>query len=337
MYYNINSVLGEIMSTVDIASKLTIAKDLSPAGRDIAFKGRIAQVFATLKNNITKMIMVNLMVMLFALPLIAVLFIYMPIKETAAIAGMNFSGGLGIGYAQVDDTIKGALAIYSLRQKFILFALTPGLMIASIGICGGYYCCRNALWGAKLNVFRTFFRGIAKSWYKFLVTFTFLGLLGTGFLYTIFEMLKQTTAYGSANAGLWVAVIACGLLILATLVFTLMFLPLSVNYSFKYRDGIKNSILLCLIMGLVGLIVIVGLSAPMALVFWGIGKYIVYIFLLIFGFSLYTLFALSFGQYVSDGFIMQLYYRQLQMAQKEQLKAQKQANKNKNKNKKGKR
>ena len=50
-------------------------------------------------------------------------------------------------------------------------------------------------------------------------------------------------------------------------------------------------------------------------------------------------FALSFGQYVSDGFIMQLYYRQLQMAQKEQLKAQKQANKikNKNKNKKGKR
>ncbi|MGN0771908.1 MAG: hypothetical protein ACI4MI_04925 [Christensenellales bacterium] len=325
------------MSTAKLASNLTIAKDLSPAGRDIEFKGRIKQAFSAFKNNLTKMITTNLLVMLFLLPLIAVLLFYMPTKETQAIAGMNFSGGLGIGYGAVDDTVAGAVAIYSLRQKFILFSLTPGLMIASIGICGGYYCCRNALWGTKLNVFRTFFRGIAKSWYKFLITFTVLGLMGTGFVYTIFEILKQTAASGAANAGLWVAVVACGLLILATLVFTIIFLPLTVNYSFKYADGIKNSVILALIMFVVALMVVVALCAPMALVFWGIGKYIVYIFVLLFGFSLYTLLTLSFGQYISDGFIMQLYQKQQIMAQKEQIKAQKQAAKNKNKNKKGRR
>lgn len=329
------------MALVELANKLELDKDLSPQGRDVEYKGRIRQAFSAYGHNVSKMVLTNLMIMLFAIPLIVLFFFYMPKLEKAAIAGMNFSGGLGIGYGVADDTIAGTVAIYSVRQKMILYALTPCIMLIGIGICGGYYCCRNALWGAKLNVFRTFFRGIAKSWWKFLISFTVVGLLATSFSYTVLEMMKGFATTGGAHPGLWVAVIINGLVIVAVCLFLMIYHPLVANYRFNLKAAIKNAIILSIIMAPIALVILVVLGLPMGLMFAGNFKWFLYVFLLLFGGSLYIILDEAFGQNVSDGFIQMLLIQREREEIREREKAIKQANKQKkqkaNNNRKGKR
>ncbi len=317
------------MALVELANKLELDKDLSPQGRDVEYKGRIKQVFSAYSHNLSKMVLTNLLVMICAIPLIALFFFYLPKLEKAAIAGMNFSGGLGIGYGVADDTIAGTVAIYATRQKMVLYALTPCILLIGLGVSGAYYCCRNALWGAKLNVFRTFFRGVAKSWWKFLISFAVLGLLATSFSWTVLEMMKGYASAGSANAGLWVGVIVNGLVIVAVCLFLMMFHPLVANYRFSYKATIKNAIILGLIMGPIGLIILVVMGLPMGLMFAGNFKWFAYVFLLLFGGSLYIILNEAFGQYVSDNFIQMLLVQKEREEIKEREKAMKQANKQK--------
>lgn len=292
--------------TAKLAKHFTLAKSLAP---DIPNQSdnKFKKIFACFKGNYAQMVSLNMMLMIFALPLIVFFFILLPNKESAAIAGYTMTGGLGIGFGVTDQTLEAFKAVYDLRKLFVLYFLTPSMMVMSIGASGIYHCCRNLMWGSKVKTFKHFFRGIRLHWWKFLLTYTFIGLVGTSVGYSLVELQSQITLTGSAGAGVWVWLIGSGIIALLTAMFMMIFQPNMISYKIKYKDTIKNSLILCMILFVTTLFVTVALAAPFLLVLVSFFKIIVYIIMLVLGGVLLVLCNVAFGQYASENFVDMLF------------------------------
>lgn len=289
--------------TQNLLSKITLQRDLAPKSED-AHGARSARMREVLSGNTAKMFTLNILTVLFALPLICVLIIWLPIEEGRAVEGMNFSANLGIGYGAVDETIEGIRAIYDLRQLFILCSLTPGFMLMSIGVAGAMHVLRNYMWGVEVKLLRHFGRGIAMHWYKFLPVFTVGGLLSTSAGYSLIEVLKLEAVYGSAGAGYYVWTVFSFLALFFFAMFLFIYLPMAVAYRFKAKDLLKNTFVMGLIVFLTTLILVIILGGiPLIAIASDIVMYLIYGFFLLFGFTLYLLIITAYGQYACENLI----------------------------------
>lgn len=289
--------------TQNLLSKITLQRDLAPKSED-AHGARSARMREVLSGNTAKMFTLNILTVLFALPLICVLIIWLPIEEGRAVEGMNFSANLGIGYGAVDETIEGIRAIYDLRQLFILCSLTPGFMLMSIGVAGAMHVLRNYMWGVEVNLLRHFGRGIAMHWYKFLPVFTVGGLLSTSAGYSLIEVLKREAVYGSAGAGYYVWTVFSFLALFFFAMFLFIYLPMAVAYRFKAKDLLKNTFVMGLIVFVTTLILVIILGGiPLIAIASDIVMYLIYGFFLLFGFTLYLLIITAYGQYACENLI----------------------------------
>ena len=289
--------------TQNLLSKITLQRDLAPKSED-AHGARSARMREVLSGNTAKMFTLNILTVLFALPLICVLIIWLPIEEGRAVEGMNFSANLGIGYGAVDETIEGIRAIYDLRQLFILCSLTPGFMLMSIGVAGAMHVLRNYMCGVEVKLLRHFGRGIAMHWYKFLPVFTVGGLLSTSAGYSLIEVLKREAVYGSAGAGYYVWTVFSFLALFFFAMFLFIYLPMAVAYRFKAKDLLKNTFVMGLIVFLTTLILVIILGGiPLIAIASDIVMYLIYGFFLLFGFTLYLLIITAYGQYACENLI----------------------------------
>lgn len=289
--------------TQNLLSKITLQRDLAPKSED-AHGARSARMREVLSGNTAKMFTLNILTVLFALPLICVLIIWLPIEEGRAVEGMNFSANLGIGYGAVDETIEGIRAIYDLRQLFILCSLTPGFMLMSIGVAGAMHVLRNYMWGVEVKLLRHFGRGIAMHWYKFLPVFTVGGLLSTSAGYSLIEVLKREAVYGSAGAGYYVWTVFSFLALFFFAMFLFIYLPMAVAYRFKAKDLLKNTFVMGLIVFVTTLILVIILGGiPLIAIASDIVMYLIYGFFLLFGFTLYLLIITAYGQYACENLI----------------------------------
>lgn len=324
--------------TQNLLSKITLQRDLAPKSED-AHGARSARMREVLSGNTAKMFTLNILTVLFALPLICVLIIWLPIEEGRAVEGMNFSANLGIGYGAVDETIEGIRAIYDLRQLFILCSLTPGFMLMSIGVAGAMHVLRNYMWGVEVKLLRHFGRGIAMHWYKFLPVFTVGGLLSTSAGYSLIEVLKREAVYGSAGAGYYVWTVFSFLALFFFAMFLFIYLPMAVAYRFKAKDLLKNTFVMGLIVFLTTLILVIILGGiPLIAIASDIVMYLIYGFFLLFGFTLYLLIITAYGQYACENLIeAQLDMKEEQEAKKaeQERKAAKQQSKQPAQGKKG--
>lgn len=300
-----------------LASKIVLQRDLAPKSES-AHGARAARMREVLGGNTAKMFTLNIFTVLFALPMICVLIIWLPIEESNAVANLNFSANLGIGYGAVDQTLEGIAAIYNLRQLFILCTLTPGFMIMSIGISGAMHVLRNYMWGVDVKLLRHFGRGIAKHWYKFLPVFTMGGLLATSAGYSLIEVLKQNALYGAAGAGYYVWTVFSFIFCFFFAMFLFMYMPMCVAYRFKAKDLLKNCFTMGLIVFVTTLLLVILLGGiPLIAIANDIVMYLIYGFFLLFGFSLYLLIITAYGQYACENLI------EAQLDVKEEMEAKK--------------
>ena len=300
-----------------LASKIVLQRDLAPKSES-AHGARAARMREVLGGNTAKMFTLNIFTVLFALPMICVLIIWLPIEESNAVANLNFSANLGIGYGAVDQTLEGIAAIYNLRQLFILCTLTPGFMIMSKGISGAMHVLRNYMWGVDVKLLRHFGRGIAKHWYKFLPVFTVGGLLATSAGYSLIEVLKQNALYGAAGAGYYVWTVFSFIFCFFFAMFLFMYMPMCVAYRFKAKDLLKNCFTMGLIVFVTTLLLVILLGGiPLIAIANDIVMYLIYGFFLLFGFSLYLLIITAYGQYACENLI------EAQLDVKEEMEAKK--------------
>lgn len=319
------------MSAVNnLAKKLVLKRDLSPEGRITNYKGRIRQALAAISANLTKLVLLNLLMVVACAPLIATYFV-MRSQEAAAVAGLNFSTGIGVGFGVSDDTMLAIERIYDIRLRGYGLSIFPTCLLVGLFASGLYYCCRNMLWQTKVKLFKHFFRGIKNNWYKFMLSFAWLGALATGFACSLIIILKETALNGGANAGWWVFTIFIGILALLSALYMMVGQGMYVTYKFKMKEYIVNTCCLTLLMILPVIIVTLFFSGVMALSFVSIIGMFILVIMVMIGFSAFAIFSLAFSQYATDNFIAYLYEEEQKAIIKEQEKQAKQRNKEKKK------
>ncbi len=129
--------------------------------RTIPPTGRIRLFWDTFKGRFGRLILVNFLVVLFFLPMIALL-----LYRTVSIGSQEVLGpwgsGLGVGYPVLPD-VTGIYELMILRSDLVFFGLMiPALVIGGIGLSGAAYLVRNLIRTEGIFIFKDFLRGIKR-------------------------------------------------------------------------------------------------------------------------------------------------------------------------------
>ena len=250
-------------------------------------------------NRFGALVKINLLMLLFALPAIVWYFLTMQAKVAEG-TFINYTGNFGFGFPRVVDAVKIRLK-YSLQsQLFYSLIMVPLLMIASIGMAGGFHSIKMLVWGEGIAVINTFFKGIKANIVPFLWSTLFVGLSLTLVQYNI-------SAYGLLITGvLGVMSLVASIVLLVLLLFMVMFIyTQAATYKIGFFGLIKNSFLFA-----IGLlfhnIFFIGITAIPILILLFAGAQlgmIIMLFYALLGLSLTVLIWTLYSHYVFDKFL----------------------------------
>ena len=222
------------------------------------------------KGNFGKIVKVNLLTIIFFIPMIAVVVLRILMLESNGLL-YPFGANLGVGYpaAPIQAGLSESLAMTNNFMLYIGLVLTS--FIAALGLSGGMYVIRNMVWTEGIFVSNDFWRGIKLNYKNALQSALFfcvvLALCGS-----MVNLSDFTIAAGTLSKGqvVWMRisqVISYILLVLAAMM-TLWSIALGVNYKFKFIAMLKNSFLLTI--GTLPQTVFFGVIAliPFALLVW---------------------------------------------------------------------
>lgn len=255
------------------------------------------------KGRFGKLFIINLLVLLFFIPLALVIFFrYVALSNFGA--SYPFMQGFGVGYqAPVNMVGLAENIIFNVNTMVYLF-LPIAVMIAAVGVSGGAYVIRNMVWTEGIFVANDFWRGIKINIKSMLI----IGL--------VYSLVFYITCV-SASFSNYAAVIGAGpkwifkvseifsYTVLAFFsIMTMHMVSMSTTYDLKYRHLFKNSFLFTL--GLLPhslVFALLGLIPFALLLFDGLLMFIGIVLIIIFGFSLFLLVWTDFSQWAFDRFI----------------------------------
>ena len=259
------------------------------------------------KGNFGKIVKVNLLTLIFFIPLIAVIVIYSMLVQSNGII-YPFGANLGVGYPAVPGQ-AGLYELLSLQNNFLLFiGIALSSVIASVGLSGGMYVVRNMVWTEGIFVSNDFWRGIKLNYKNALQTALFfcLMLFLSGTLISFVDFSLATGGLGKWQK-IWMHVSRATsyLLIVFSAMLTLWMIALGVNYKFKFFQMLKNACLMTI--GTLPQTIFFGAIALLPFALFLINSsfmMVIAIFVgLLFGFSFALLVWLDFAQWVFDRYI----------------------------------
>ena len=151
-----------------IISKLLIGSEKGEGyARASLPSNRFELFWDILKGRFWKIVLVNLLILLFCLPLIAV--IVFRIFSIAGYGTMSpFTQPFGVGY-QAADSFAGFGESIILSVNMRIYAFMPLAMIfAAVGVSGGMYVIRNMVWTEGIFVANDFWRGVKQNFFPVL-------------------------------------------------------------------------------------------------------------------------------------------------------------------------
>ncbi|MBO4251106.1 MAG: hypothetical protein J5911_00400 [Clostridia bacterium] len=195
------------------------------------------------KGRFWKLVIINLLVVLFFLPLFALLFLHAAAVSSAG-AAMPFTQGLGLGY-QAIPSLAGEAEKIVVNVNLVLYALLPVVLaIAAIGVSGGAYVIRNMVWTEGIFVANDFWRGIKLNYKQTLMIALFFSLI----FYISVLAISFANALIAAGVGLaWLLTVSKIISMIFIGLVTMMCLhmiPMCVTYELSFRALIKNSFLM---------------------------------------------------------------------------------------------
>ena len=168
-----------------------------------------------LLNRSSTLFSVGIMLLIFAIPLIAIVFFSL---QTLA----NFK-------EYSEETYQQLLLTLNTNNLLIMV----GLMFFSIGLAGAYKIVRMLIWQEGIFFMHDFFKGVKENLKNFLLTGFFIGLLNLVTQYLYFNV--SVSEY---------AIMACIIGIAFFLPSVLFILGQSIIYKLPYIQMLKNAILL---------------------------------------------------------------------------------------------
>lgn len=259
------------------------------------------------KGNFGKIFKVNLLTLLFFVPLIAVVIIHSLLVESNGLI-YPFSANLGVGYPAVPAQ-QGLAEMIALQNNLMLFVgLAITAIIAAVGLAGGMYVVRNMVWTEGIFVSNDFWRGIKLNYKNALQAALFfcVVLLLSGslisfadFMLAAGEMSKWQRVFMRISQG------TSYVLIVLAAMMTLWMISLGVNYKMKFFVMLKNSFLMTI--GTLPQTIFFGVLAllPFAIMLIPVQLFLIIgvVLVLIFGLSYALLVWLDFSQWVFDKYI----------------------------------
>jgi len=255
------------------------------------------------KGRFGKLVIVNLLTILFFIPLIALLFFrYVGIVNLGTV--YPFSQPFGIGYISPISMVGYSESIV-FQVNLMIFLLMPiALMIVAIGLSGGAYVIRNMVWTEGVFMANDFWRGIKQNIKQMLVVALAFSLV---FYVTVVSIsfCEQSLAVGTEID--WVFVILEILSYLILVVFSIMTLhmiTMTVTYEMKFRHLLKNSFLFTIGFLPHNIIFVVCSAIPyLCFLLGGFFTVVGIILVLIMGLSLPLLIWTDFSQWIYDKYI----------------------------------
>lgn len=253
------------------------------------------------KGRFSKLVIINLLILVFCIPLIVVYFLrYIMLVGQGAMMPVN---PVGIGVAVVPDiTGLEESIIFQTDLVWGLLLVAAGL-IASIGISGGIYVIRNLVWTEGVFVANDFWRGIKVNAVIILESTLFFGI----FLYLM--VISQDAADlmiatgGSNKVLMYISKGVCYVAMLLLLMMYLWMLSMGCNYKLKFFRLLKNSFLMTFGMILQNIIFVAAMAIPVILILLGsLFAFVGYVIMILFGISYMLLVWFDYSQWVFDKF-----------------------------------
>lgn len=259
------------------------------------------------KGNFGKIVKVNLLTLLFFVPMIAVILFYTLLVESNGII-YPFGANLGVGYPAVpmQQGIAELLAVQNSLVLYVGLILTG--FIAAIGLSGGMYVVRNMVWTEGIFVTNDFWRGIKLNYKNALQTvlsFTIaLFLTGTMIQFAEFSIVvEELTGWRLVMMRISQGMSYVLLAFVAMICFWM--LALGVNYKFTFFAMVRGAFLITL--ATLPQTIFFGALALLPFVCFFIGGSMFLslgiLLLLLFGISYALLVWLDFAQWLFDQYI----------------------------------
>lgn len=280
-----------------------IADDYS---RKAASGGRWSETWDVFKSNFGKIVLINLLMLLFLLPGVAIM-IFRSLYISAMGLQYPFNANTGVGYPAYPGTQGLTEGIYFSADTLFYSLLILAGLLASVGIAGGAYSIKRLLNTHGEFKFKTFFtKGVKNCYFNtvlpitlFLIFFIITVLIG--------DWKDAVAATGGATAG---PVTAYVFAVIATVFVGLYcgwLLAVGVSYRLKFTQLIKNSFVLLIATPIQSVFFAGFALIPIWILLIGNAasffKIIAYILLIFFGISFMALVWMSYTQGIFDMFV----------------------------------
>ncbi|MBE5753822.1 MAG: hypothetical protein E7340_00610 [Clostridiales bacterium] len=240
-----------------------------------------------LKGRFGKLIIINLLILLFCLPVIAILvFRYIGLSNFGAT--YPFMQPFGVGY-QAPVIVQGMKENIALSVNVLAYAFMPlAAVIAALGFAGGAYVIRNMVWTEGIFVANDFWLGLKKNAKPMIAVGVVFSLV---FYLTNISVSIVDVAMLSSPDLEWLFII-CKVLAYTLLAFfsimTMHMITMTVTYELTFKQLFKNTFMFSIAMLPQNLFFIVLAAIPLILLFFeGI--------FLIAGAVMFVLFSISYA------------------------------------------
>ena len=259
------------------------------------------------KGNFGKIFKVNLLILIFFIPIIAI-FIFRFVMDQSNGITYPFGANLTVGYP-AQPSIVGFSEMLLMQTDAIMYgAIAVASFIAAVGLSGGMYVIRNMVWTEGIFVANDFWRGVKLNFWNALQAALFFSLimLLCKSLINITELSIVTQSL-SKGQRVWFRISEAfsGIVIALAAMMSLWMIALGVNYKQGVWTLIKNSFLMTI--GMLPQSLFFGVLALLPfglfLIGGGIFTLIAGMLLILFAFAYALLVWLDFAQWAFDKFI----------------------------------
>lgn len=259
------------------------------------------------KGNFGKIVKVNLLMLLFFIPVLFVIVVGILSSQTNG-AIYPFGANLGIGYPAM-PALQGVSEWLSLESDLVVYlGITVAALVAAVGLSGGMYVVRNMVWTEGVFVTNDFWRGVKLNYKNALQTAMFF-CISLFLVVTLRDLSEFSIAAGALTKGqlVWLRVsqVTGYVLLFLVSMMSLWMLALGVNYEMKFVVLFKNAFLMTI--GTLPQTVFFGALALLPFLLFLIGgtlfTMIALIVLVLFAGAYALLVWLDFAQWVFDRYI----------------------------------
>ena len=259
------------------------------------------------KGNFGKIVKVNLLTLLFFVPLLFVVIMYFMMLNSSGYV-YPFGANLGVGYPAAPNQQGIAEMLVLQNGLFLYIGMLVTSFIAAIGLAGGLYVARNMIWTEGVFVANDFWRGIKLNYKNALQSTLFFSVLF--FLFnTVINSIDFSLAVGGLSEAqivlMNVSKIISYIFMALTVMMSFWMLALGVNYELKFFMLVRNAFIVTIATVFQTVFFIALALIPYLILLIGGSLFLVVgiLMFLLFAFAYTLLVWLDFAQWIFDKYI----------------------------------